>query len=73
MSTTPAQRGTGKQTELHAENTREFQEEEFQEQKCDYKVKESEGELNRERWRRGLCLKERALRKKGGGKVGGTL
>lgn len=34
---TPVQRGTGKQTELQAENMREFQEEEFEKQKCDYK------------------------------------
>lgn len=34
---TPVQRGTGKQTELQAENMREFQKEEFAKQKCDYK------------------------------------
>lgn len=39
VSVTPVQRGTGKQTELQAENMREFQEEEFEKQKCDYKEK----------------------------------
>ena len=34
---TPVQRGTRKQTEQQAENMREFQEEEFEKQKCDYK------------------------------------
>ena len=36
-SMTPVQRGTGKQTELQAENMREFQKEEFAKQKYDYK------------------------------------
>lgn len=34
---TPVQRGTDKQAELQAENVGEFQEEEFEKQKCDYK------------------------------------
>lgn len=33
---------------------------------------ESEGELDRERWRQGSCLEERARGEKGGGKVRGT-
>ena len=33
---TPVQRGTGKQTELQAEKMGEYQEEEFENQKCDY-------------------------------------
>lgn len=47
-SRTPVQRGTGKQAELQAENIREFQEEEFEKQKCDYKERRVMGIRQRE-------------------------